>query len=149
MRITRKDGSFLAKLPSGYRFTLFGGALGCLLTLIVNLGITIWALKLPAVDGADNPGRRVLHEGSCRTSQTLDTALHVIINILSTVLLASSNYGIQCLSAPTRTQVDEAHKSGSWLDIGILSVRNICKLPVKQRVLWLLLVLSSVPLHLL
>lgn len=35
--------------------------------------------------------------------------MHIIINILSTALLAASNYVMQCLSAPTRPDVNEAH----------------------------------------
>ena len=56
---------------------------------------------------------------------------------------------MQCLTAPTRTDIDEAHAKGRRLDIGILSVRNLGSIGVKRVLLWSLLGLSSVPLHLL
>ncbi|KAJ5154792.1 uncharacterized protein N7500_010231 [Penicillium coprophilum] len=34
----------------------------------------------------------------------------------------------QCLAAPTRQAIDRAHRQGSWLDIGVPSVRNLFRL---------------------
>jgi len=78
-----------------------------------------------------------------------NTALHVLINALSTMLLAGSNYTMQVLSSPTRQDVDAAHARGQWLDIGVLSPRNLRLIPRKRAALWYTLALSSVPLHLL
>lgn len=79
----------------------------------------------------------------------METAVHVLINVLSTLLLSASNYTMQVLSSPRRSDLDMAHKKGQWLDIGILSVRNIRKVDTKRRVLWFVLAVSSIPLHLL
>lgn len=135
-------------ITSGYRLSLVGGAVACLITLVINIVVTIWAGTLPDLDN-DGRGRRVLYEGSCSKSKGINTGLHVLINLLSSVLLGASNYGIQCLSAPTREQVDKAHARGSYLDIGIVSVRNLGKQSRLTCTLWLTLILSSVPLHLL
>jgi hypothetical protein len=68
--------------------------------------------------------------------------------LLSTILLASSNYAMQCLSAPTRTELDQAHTKTQWLDIGILSFRNLTQIKTVRMLFWLLLGVSSLPLHL-
>lgn len=135
-------------ITSGYRFSLVSGAFACLVTLIVNISVTIWVAKLPDVDG-DSGGRRVLYEGSCSKSKTINTGLHVLINLLSSVLLSASNYGIQCLSAPTREQVDKAHHQDDYLDIGVVSLGNLSHQTHLTRALWFTLFLSSLPLHLL
>ena len=54
---------------------------------------------------------------------------------------------MQLLLAPTRTQIDNAHKNRRWLDIGIPSVHNFRYISVWHKVTWLLLALSSLPLH--
>ncbi|KAF6793076.1 hypothetical protein CMUS01_16111 [Colletotrichum musicola] len=56
---------------------------------------------------------------------------------------------MQCLVAPTRAEINNAHQRKKWLDIGIPSVRNILSIRWKKKLLWLLLSLSSLPLHLL
>lgn len=145
---SRQEGRRCGEISAGYRFSLVCGAASCLTTLLINIGVTVWASRLTDND-EDGAGRRVLYEGSCDTSKKLNVGLHVLINVLSSCLLAASNYGIQCLSAPTRRQVNEAHAEGEYVDIGILSVRNLRRQRALPRVLWYILVLSSVPLHLL
>lgn len=56
---------------------------------------------------------------------------------------------MQCLSSPTRSEIDKAHGQGVWLDVGVPSVRNLRRLSTTRIVLWWLLAVSSVPLHLL
>lgn len=55
---------------------------------------------------------------------------------------------MQCLSAPTREEVDEAHAKGKWLDIGVSSVRNLTSIPKSRLGMWVGLGLTSLPLHL-
>lgn len=55
---------------------------------------------------------------------------------------------MQCLSAPTRKEVDEAHAQGKWLDIGVPSVRNLTNIAKPRVAMWLGLGLTSLPLHL-
>lgn len=73
--------------------------------------------------------------------------MHIIINILSTALLAASNYVMQCLSAPTRPDVNEAHTQRKWVDIGTFSIRNFGIMDTKRKFLWVLLFISSFPIH--
>ena len=88
-----------------------------------------------------------LYHGDCGTSSRLSTGLHLVINLLSTLLIGSSNFCMQLLAAPTRAEVDKAHKEHRWLDIGVPSIRNLKSIAFKRRVLWAMLGLSSVPLH--
>jgi hypothetical protein len=75
--------------------------------------------------------------------------IHLLINILSSLLLAASNYAMQCLSAPTRRDIEKHHSKGWWLDIGVPSFHNLRVIPWNRSVPWYLLMISSLPLHLL
>lgn len=79
----------------------------------------------------------------------LSSAIHIVINVLSTILLSASNYTVQVLSSPTRAEIDREHSKGSWFDIGVLSIHNLKRISWKRIFLCALLILSSVPLHLL
>lgn len=56
---------------------------------------------------------------------------------------------MQVLNAPTRQEMDRAHATGQWLDVGILSVHNLRKISRNRAALCLVLAASSLPLHLL
>lgn len=134
----------------GARTGLFACAAASLVVFVLNLAVTIWSIFKPKGSpyGAET-GRRILFEGSCERARAYSIGLHLLINVLGSVVLAASNYGMQCLSAPNREEVDRAHAKGEWLDIGILSFRNLRRIARGRAVLWWLLVIPSVPLHLL
>ena len=88
-----------------------------------------------------------LYTGSCSSVKTADTLLHILINVLSTLLLSASNGCLQLIVAPTRAEIDRAHSWQIWLNIGILSFRNLRYISKKRVSIWSLLVLSSIPLH--
>ena len=113
--------------------------------LVINLIFTIWAVSRSGVQN----GLGTLHDGSCKRTATLTFWIHLAINVLSTLLLGASNYSMQCLSSPTRNEIDKAHCQGIWLDIGVPSVRNLRRLSTIRIILWWLLAISSIPLHLL
>lgn len=96
----------------------------------------------------DNQGRRVLYNGRCDTVRKLNTGIHLVINILGTVLLGASNYCMQCMGAPTRAEVDKTHKRFGYVDIGVSGIRNLFHVRKLRVLLWLSLALSSFPLHL-
>jgi hypothetical protein len=89
----------------------------------------------------------VLYEGRCSEAKNWSTGLHLLINALGTVILGSSNYCAQFLAAPTREDVDKAHARGSWLDIGVPSVRNIRAVGAKRKTVWAILMVSTIPIH--
>ncbi|CAJ2502401.1 Uu.00g097950.m01.CDS01 [Anthostomella pinea] len=63
--------------------------------------------------------------------------------------LASSNFFMQVLNSPSREEVNQAHFRGSWLGIGVPSVRNAFRVSKFKTWCWVLLLLSSIPIHVL
>jgi hypothetical protein len=129
----------------GWRTGVSSAAVGTAIVFLLNLSTTIWALSTHDLVY----GSASLYEGSCTTTKQLNTGIHFLINVFSSVILSSSNYTMQCLSSPTRIEIDEAHGKGEWLDIGVPSVRNLSYISKKKKFLWFLIGLSSIPLHLL
>src|SRR6266536_203921 len=87
--------------------------------LIVNVSATI-VFKVRWETTGDL-GR--IYKGDCDTSQRLSLGLHLVINILSTLLFSSSNLCMQLRVSPTRTEVDVAPSKLRWVDIGVPSIR--------------------------
>jgi len=130
----------------GWRRSTLLFSIAAAAAFLANLGFTIWA-----VTRGVNNGIGVLAEKECAEIRKLNSGVHVVVNALSTLLLAGSNFCMQVLSSPTRSLVDQAHMSRRWVDIGVSSVRNILNRnnSPRRRWLWLMLGLSSLPLHLL
>ncbi|XPS68893.1 hypothetical protein M3J09_001172 [Ascochyta lentis] len=124
----------------GWRFGAINCGIGTAVVLLINFIVTV-AYGIQARDG-------ILFSGDCDQAKQINSGLHLVINALSTILLSSSNYCMQCLSAPTRKEVDAAHADRKELDIGVLSMSNLLRISRKRAVIWALLGLSSVPLHL-
>lgn len=111
---------------------------------LINLIFTMWAWKTLGV----NAGFGTIQRGNCDQTKKLSLWLHLAINFLSTLLLSASNYTMQCLSSPTRQDIDKAHAQNKWLDIGVPSVRNLKRIGRKRIIIWGLLAITSLPLHL-
>jgi hypothetical protein len=97
-------------------FTL--GSVICITNLVLTLVAWIHI-------GVTSDQVSMMFQGDCKTAARLDTGLHVLINVLSTLLLSASNLALQLVVSPTRKDVDSAHKKGVWLDIGVPSFRNL------------------------
>lgn len=113
--------------------------------VLLSFHIFLWAKS-------DSPaGYQIIHSGSCVGNGVgrLNTLLHLVINILSTLVLASTNFFMQVLNAPSRGELENAHKKGSRLDIGVPSPRNAFRVSRFKTTMWLLFFLSSIPIHLL
>lgn len=89
-----------------------------------------------------------IYEGPCTSTERINLALHLILNIVSTGVLASSNFFMQVLNAPTREEVDKAHGKFQHLEIGIPSLRNLRYVSLFKTTMWSLFVISSIPIHL-
>lgn len=85
--------------------------------------------------------------GDCTISGRSTKAIHLIINLLSSLLLGASNYCMQRLVAPTRKEIDLAHAQNKFLDISVPSTRNLLLISKHRVTVWILLALSSMPLH--
>lgn len=134
-----------SKELQGYHFGVMCCTVVATLVAIINTIFISWAIGSFGVQG----GLGTLQQGSCHETNVLTLWIHLVINILGTLLLGASNYSMQCLSSPTRGEIDKAHSKGIWLDIGVPSVRNLRRLSATRILLWWLLALSSIPLHLL
>ena len=113
---------------------------------VCNTSFMIWAIASRRV----RDGRGTMFEASCSRVRNTNLFIHLLINILSTLLLGASNYSMQCLSAPSRPELGKAHSEGKYLEIGIPSPHNIFSryLPKRRKICWWILALSSLPLHL-
>lgn len=141
---TAAPGSDTPRRYHGHRYWIrFCLALVALILSINVLGTAIVAIEQEVIDGI-----ATFRVGDCTLTGRLGFSIHLLINILSTSLLGASNYCMQCVSAPTRKDIDKAHKHYTWMDIGVPSVRNLKWISWRRKVLWCLLCVSSVPLHL-
>ncbi|KAJ0124338.1 uncharacterized protein J7T55_005676 [Diaporthe amygdali] len=115
------------------------------LLVLISLHVVVWA-KSGSLDGS-----QIIYSGSCLGNSVgrLNTFLHLLINILSSLVLASTNFFMQVLIAPSRAELDRAHEKGNWLDIGVPSPRNAFRVSKFKTIMWLLFFLSSIPIHLL
>lgn len=129
----------------GWRTGALSAAFSAGTSFLINLVVLVWLATHP---GNLGDGVVQLFNGSCTQVERMDLWIHLAINALSTLLLSGSNYCMQCLCAPTRKDVDAAHAKGIWLDIGVPSTRNLRRVPVYKTVMWVMLGLSSLPLHL-
>lgn len=141
-----RRGLIRRNLREGWRAGILRGAVVACIVFIINL---ILAIVASTKSKHLSNGRRILYQGNCDMVKHLDTGVHLIINVLSTLLLGACNYAMQVLSAPTRQEIDKAHEKRVWLDIGVLSLRNLKRIDSKRRNLWICFALSSIPLHLL
>ena len=114
------------------------------LVFVLNLTLTVWASSKYGLEA----GVGTIHYGSCDKTRSLSLWLHILINLLSTLLLGASNYTMQCLTSPTRDEIDRAHSCHDWLDVGVPSLRNLRRISRDRALLWWLLALSGIPLHL-
>jgi hypothetical protein len=109
------------------------------------LSTMIWAVIHYPIE--DDTG--TVYTGSCQVVHYADGLSHVILNVVSTLFLGAGNYCMQVLVAPSRKDVDKAHKEKVSMDIGIHSVRNVWRMSYGKRAMWILLGITSTTMHLL
>lgn len=115
-------------------------------TLCANLTAVIY-LQLHHQQSSYDGSEKLIYKGDCTITTRLNAGFHILINVLSTILLTASNFCMQLLVAPTRSQVDKAHRQLKYLDIGIPSFRNLHYVGLRQKLVYALFALSSLPLH--
>jgi hypothetical protein len=130
----------------GWQWGILTGA--CVGTIVLVVNIIAVIIPFASRSGYEQ-GVATLLVGSTSKVESWNSILHVLINILSTLLLSASNYAMQVLSAPTRSYCECAHRSNKTLDIGVFSFGNVMSVSRTRRLLWMTLGLSSIPLHLL
>ncbi|KAJ9150393.1 hypothetical protein NKR23_g3661 [Pleurostoma richardsiae] len=110
----------------------------------LSVGLLAWSSS--RAGGVGN--NFIFFEGSCETTHTRNLWLHLLLNVCSTGVLASSNFFMQVLSSPSRSEVNAAHSRKTALDIGVPSFSNLFHVAGFKAVAWLLLFASSIPIHL-
>lgn len=135
-----------SKVFHGWRLGALLSGIFVTICLCLNIAATAYLrTKYPP----NEDGLGVILNHGCGQIRSIDSRFHYAINVIATVLVSASNYNMQCLTAPTRNEVDAAHKRRRWLDIGIHSIRNLSHITRPKAMFWLLLALTSLPLHLL
>jgi hypothetical protein len=120
----------------------------CMSSIVLGVNITVLVLGATRGRGFEN-GFAVPMSGLADNMSWWSSAIHILVNALSTILLAASNYTMQLLSSPTRKDIDKAHARHEHLDVGVLSMRNLTRIPRRRLMLFILMGLSSIPVHLL
>jgi hypothetical protein len=88
------------------------------------------------------------YTADCSTTNALNLVVHLLLNILSTMILSSSNFFMQILNAPSRDEVNRNHAKNRSVEIGVPSLRNAFLLRRFKTVAWLVLAATSLPVHL-
>ncbi|CEF87671.1 hypothetical protein FGSG_11451 [Fusarium graminearum PH-1] len=139
------------KLGTGWRVIAIFNIIAVFLITILGSILVFWGTQRP-VGTSQKPGgisaQFIFFKGDCKTSKSLNTWLHLLLNAFSTGILASSNFFMQILSSPTRSEIDKAHKANRALKIGVQSLRNVFWTSKIKFVCWILFFISSFPLHL-
>ncbi|KAI1776297.1 hypothetical protein F4818DRAFT_413614 [Hypoxylon cercidicola] len=120
--------------------------------ILVCMSIILMGLLIAAACYNDSfQGALFLYNGTCDGGSVsqINTALHLLINVFSTLVLASSNFFMQVLNSPSREEINAAHLKSSWLEIGVPSIQNIPHVSKFKTWCWTVLLLSSIPIHLL
>ncbi|KAK8102321.1 hypothetical protein PG984_015467 [Apiospora sp. TS-2023a] len=128
------------------RSTMLAIQLGsAVVVVILNASLMIWLLITYQVDYR---GIGTFTFGDCSNINLINSSLHVALNIVSSLFLASGNYCMQILVAPSRAEIDKADAKGCSLEIGVPSVKNLRYIQRSRIVLWILIGILSTLLHL-
>ena len=112
--------------------------------VLIEIALLVVAVKL----NSPQNGLGTMYHGSCARVKNLSNYLLIPLNILGTITLSSSNYVMQILNAPDRQEIEKAHQSACFLNVGISSPSNLRHISRLKRTLYCLLALSTVPIHL-
>ena len=134
-----------AKWPKGCQGGVTNALIFGISTLILNIAVASWLSRASGF----SPDLVAIQQMSCKSSRRIILVVGLIINVLSTLLLAASNYCMQILSSPLREEVDTAHGTYKWFYIGVPNFHNLRYIPWTRRLLFLTLAVSSLPVHLL
>ncbi|KAL0939943.1 uncharacterized protein CTRU02_206553 [Colletotrichum truncatum] len=132
-------------LPSGWRRSAIVN-IGLMSTCVLIL-LGILATAISRTQNVAQVWKFYTADCKSRSVSITNTLLHLFLNVLSTTVLASSNFFMQVLNAPSRREVAAAHARGDWLDIGIPSWRNAFRLSRFKAIAWIILFITSLPIH--
>ncbi|KAI1140191.1 hypothetical protein F5Y05DRAFT_403222 [Hypoxylon sp. FL0543] len=121
-------------------------------TVLVAMSVTLISCLISVTKKVGGVEKALFFfDGACdggNVSQ-VNMVLHLLINVISTLVVTSSNFFMQVLNSPSREELNTAHFKGSWMGIGIPSVRNAFSVSRFKTLCWICLLISSIPIHLL
>ncbi|KAH9238249.1 hypothetical protein K456DRAFT_1827108, partial [Colletotrichum gloeosporioides 23] len=132
-----------ARIPTGWRRLAIIDVVLMSASLLVVASISLAAF----IATGDFKQVWTFYTTNFREITTPNTLIHLILNVLSGVVLASSNFFMQICNAPSRREIDAAHAKRDWLDVGIPSWRNAFRLSWFKLTAWLVLFLTTIPVH--
>lgn len=92
---------------TGWQWGILTGSAICTLVLLVNCALVVLGASSKT---GHNKGIATIITGSADKVSCWSTIMHIIINVLSTLLLSTSNYAMQVLTAPTYEECVRAHR---------------------------------------
>lgn len=116
-------------------------------SILTTLGIAFLAWSVSKGSGLD--ASHIIFEGDCSSTKAVNMWLHLALNVCSTGVLASSSFFMQIMTSPTRRDVDTSHKYSIPLTIGVPSIPNLFHVSKLKATFWVLLFITSFPIHLL
>lgn len=140
-----RQQTFRQRYFGGIKRTLRAFTAVAVLVLLINV---VWLCYAKSRYGIVD-GYGTIRKGECSEVKSLNNWLHLLINILSTLLLTGSNAFMSAFSCPSREEVDKAHSRGRALQVGVLSFGNLRSIAKRKSLVVLLLALTSIPFHLL
>ncbi|KAF5721345.1 hypothetical protein FMUND_3655 [Fusarium mundagurra] len=108
-------------LMTGWRAGVAANMVLAFLILVASVA----CLALASAQGHMSTWESLLMEGSSTTVEGIARGILAAVNVFAIILVAGANYVVQILNSPTRAEVDNAHSTLKWLDIGIPSLRNM------------------------
>ena len=104
--VKTKQSWWRRELWCGWRKGVIVSVVCNIVALVFNSSLLVWAIyqRNPSTDGW------IMWQGSHDNLNLIDSLSHLAINIVSTAILAGSNYTLQILLAPTRKSIDQAHR---------------------------------------
>lgn len=110
-------------------------------------GVLLVCLAVSLSQGSTLYSTTVVFEGDCQRTNRLNLVFHLILNLISTLILASAGFFMQLLSSPSRQEIDRAHSNLRSLDIGVSSIKNVRFLSPGKSLAWFILFVTSIPIH--
>ena len=149
---TRYNSYGIQRVVHFSRDRFSGWQMGMILAIFADLAIFFLVLALTvytALNFRRTGYQATLIDNNCDSVRSWSTWLHLGVNVVCTILLATSSYTMQCLTSPSRKEINKAHQRGNCMDIGVPSFQNLLRTSPRRMLSWLVILLSSLPLHLL
>jgi hypothetical protein len=92
---TAPDSKRAKKFPK-WRRTLVFWLTSSAIVFAAQLSFTLWAYLRAPNDDFTSYYNRNLYEGRCSVAKSINTGVHLLLNVLSTLLLSGGYYCMQC-----------------------------------------------------